>query len=74
MEHGTTLLGLVLELHGDEEAVVRALDSGSVRLTGNFRGKEREIVTQWIAAAEERPTGALAGQLRSSEAPLVPVL
>ena len=39
----TTLLAAIWENGGNEAAILDALESGDLKLTGNFKGRESEI-------------------------------
>ena len=45
MVEKTTLLAAVWESGGDADAILSRLESGQLELTGNFKGRENEIVS-----------------------------
>lgn len=51
MTEANTMLSALWESDGDEAAVVADLDSGKLTLTGNFKGREHEVVADYEAAA-----------------------
>ncbi len=42
----TTLLAAMWAAEGDQDAVLDALESGDIELTGNFKGHEKDIVAE----------------------------
>lgn len=46
-----TMLELAMDCDGDEAAMIRAIQGG-YRLTGNFKGREGELLLQLAAEAD----------------------
>ncbi len=46
MQQKSTLLAAMWESGGDAEAILARLESGDLQLTGNFKGREAEMVRE----------------------------
>ena len=46
MAQKSTLLAALWDARGDDRAIVRKLERGELKLTGNFKDREREIVEE----------------------------